>query len=144
MAAITVTPAKVAAARPNDHSTVIKPRMAAAALTMGQAVFVTSTGTVDLCDTSAAGKEQFRGIAMETVGGGQSVDVLEQGEVEGFDLSGIAFDGFVYAQDTAGVVGTTAGTKTVRIGRVVPTTTKDSAGNIKKLLFIKSDLLNNW
>jgi hypothetical protein len=145
MSAITVTAAKVAPAKPNDHSTVIASRIAAAAITVGQSLFTTtSNGKVDLEDTSSAGKQQFRGIALETVGAGQAVDVLERGLIEGYDLSGMSFDDFAYGQDTPGVIGTTAGTKTVRIGRVVPTTMYDSSGNIKKLLYVQADMINNW
>lgn len=145
MADIAVTAAQIAFARQPIDGTIIRPYIAGAAITAGQSVYVNSSGTVDLGDANAAGKEQFRGIALQTVGAGQAVDVLERGVCEGFAISGLAYDALVYQSDTAGSLADAAsGTKTIRVGRVVPTTTRDSSGNIKKILYVQADMLNNW
>jgi len=144
MSAIAVTSGQVSPARPMDQDTIIRPYIAAAAITAGQLVYVNSSGLVDLCNTASAGKQQCRGVALQTVGAQQGVDVLQRGEVEGFAISSLAYDVQVYASDTAGNLDTAVGTKTVPIGRVMATTTKDSSGNIKKLLHIQTDLINNW
>ena len=145
MSALTVTAAQVAPARPTDPGTVIRTYIANAALTPGQAVFVTSSGTVDLCSCNTGGDEQFRGLALQQVAANQGVDVIHEGPVEGFDLSGLAYDALVYAQDTAGQLGTTAsGTKTVVAGRVVPAPKRDGSGNVKKLLQVSTRWVQNW
>lgn len=146
MAAVTVTNAQVSPVFPDDSATIIRSRIAAATILAGQAVYYNSSGQADLCGTNTAGAQQFRGIALEQAGAGQAVDILEQGEVEGFNLSGagLTYDALVFAQDTAGALGTAAGTKSVVAGRVVPMSNRDSSGNIKMVLFIGVQRLANW
>lgn len=128
MAAISVVAARVGILRPLTAE--IRSYVAAAALTKGAAVYIKTDGKIDLCDANAAGCKQFRGIALQSVGAGQIVDVLHEGEVAGFDVSSMNVDAPVYVNDTAGVLDTTASvTTTVVAGRVVmltdgPTNTK--------------------
>jgi hypothetical protein len=98
----------------------IRTFIAAVALSIGEALYINTSGKVDLCDGNAAGKYQFRGIALETVGAGQAVSVLQEGILYGFDLSNVAYDGLVYVGDTAGDLADAAGTKTIFVGRCVP------------------------
>ena len=114
-------------------------------VTAGMAITVSPTGYAIPANTAVAGSEQFRGIAMETLGPGQGVDVLEEGFVAGFDLSAVAYDSLVYGQDTAGAIGTAAGTKSVPIGRVVPLSDKDAVtGQPSKLIYVRSSATTNY
>ena len=105
--------------------------IAVEALTAGQAVYFTTAGKVGIADANAAGKQQFRGIALESVGAESAVSVLHSGEVEGFTLSGNA-DTRVYLSDTAGSLADSAGTMTVIAGRVV-TRTNDAATKVLRV-----------
>lgn len=113
-------------------------------VTAGNVVAVTAAGRVVRCNTATAGKQQARGIALETLGEGQGVDVLEEGFVAGFDLSGLAYDALVYAQDSDGAAGDAPGTKAVPIGRVVPLADRDAAGNPSKVLYARFSATTNY
>ncbi len=138
MADIAVTAAQVAPVFPTQAR--VRSRIAAEALTRGQPVYYTSTGKAGIADANASGKQQFRGIALETVGTGAGVSILEEGECYGFTLSGVAYDGLVYLSDTAGSLGETAGTMTVQVGRCVGLSDPD----ITKVLYVSSDTKRNW
>lgn len=137
MADITVTAAKVKhiSSVPFDKRSYI----AAEALTAGQALYMLAAGTVGIADANAAGKQQFRGIALESVGAGDAVSVLHSGEVEGFTLAGNA-NTFAYLSDTAGALADAAGTMTVVAGRIVCRT--DDAAT--KVLRVDTQWLANW
>ncbi len=134
MADLAVTAAKVAPVFPEQAE--IRTYIAAAAISAGQAVYINSSGKVDLADADASSStEHFRGIALETVGAGQPVSILRRGEVYGFDLSGVAFDAQVYVSDTAGSLADAAGTTSLVAGRCQPLA--DSV-NINKVLMINA------
>lgn len=122
MADITVTAAKVALIPEVAHDK--RTYIAAEAITAGQAVYFPTTGKVGVADANAAGKQQFRGIALNGGGAGAGIVVLHAGEVNGFTLAGNA-DTFLYLSDTAGSLADAAGTMTVRVGRVVCRSDKD-------------------
>ncbi len=95
----------------------------------GQGVYVTAAGQVAPMNTATAGHEQFRGIALETSGPGQGVDVLEEGFIAGFDLSALVpYDALdLRPGHRRGARDRTPGTKSVPVGRVVadePTATR--------------------
>lgn len=116
MAAIAVTADQVAAVYPLEAD--IRNYVAAAAITAGQPVYITSAGAVGVADGNDSGKEQVEGIALNAAAAGQTLSVLRAGECYGFTLTG-AYDSQVYLSDTAGGLDTAAGTMTVRVGRVV-------------------------
>jgi len=140
MTAIALTAAQIAPAiEPSDAE--IFDYIAAATITAGQAVYITSAGKVNLASANTGGAEQFRGIALNGGGAGQAISVLKRGHCYGFTISSLAYDAIVYLADTAGGLDTAAsGTKTVRVGRVVPLT--DSS--LTKVLYVQADYLNNW
>lgn len=117
MADITVTPAQVGVVDPIKSD--IRSYIAAEAITKGQAVYILAAGTVGVADANDAGKQQFRGIALNGGAAGQAIDVLHFGLVYGFGLAGINADAFAFLSDTAGALGDGAGTMAVRAGRVV-------------------------
>jgi hypothetical protein len=144
MAALTVLASGIAQVFPNMPGTRLRNKRTLVAMTVAQAVYADpTTGKVGLCNTATAGKQQFRGIVMRTAAAGDVPAVLEEGEVVGFDLSGTNFDDLIYAQDTDGVLGTTAGTKSVPVGRVVALS--DGFGpTVTKVLRIGMNTLANY
>lgn len=140
MADLTVTAAQVGAVFPQQAR--IRPYIAAAAITAGQSVYRNTSAKADLCDANASGKHQFRGIALETVGAGQSVSVLEDGECYGFDLSGLAYDALAYQSDTAGALADAAsGTTTIVAGRVAALT---DGSTLTKVLYVAAKMNGDW
>lgn len=114
--------------------------IAVEAITAGQPVYRTSAGKAGIADANAAGKQQFRGIALKDVAAGKPVPVLKRGYLSGFALSGVAYDGAVYLSDTAGSLADAAGTMTVNCGRVHGMTDPD----ITKILYVEADWLRAW
>ena len=124
---ISVTAAQVGVVDP--EKSIIKDYIAGATVTKGQPVSQTTDGTVDPSDASSGGGylfEQFRGIALNGGGAGQSISVLESGEVYGFDLSGMDITAAAYLSNTAGSLSTVVGDVTVYVGKVVCLTDKDA------------------
>lgn len=135
MTAVSYTAAQIGIVDPQKSR--VKSYIAGATITKGQPVYIVpSTGKVDLADANGSGTKQFRGIALNGGGAGQAIDVLEDGEVYGFSLSG-NYDSLVYVADSVGTYADAAGTVTVPVGRVVPL----SDGSLTKVLrvFVKRD-----
>lgn len=139
MADLTVTAANVGLVDPL-HAEVYS-FVAAETITAGQVVFLDTNGKVQLADANAAGEQQARGIALNGGGAGAAIDVLKEGLVYGFDLSGVAYDGIVYLSDTtAGYLADGTGTMTVVCGRVIPAADKD----LTKLLYANFRWREAW
>jgi len=118
----------------------IWPGIAEEAITPGQTVYQTSTGTWGVADGNASGKFQLRGIALKKAGSkGQAIDILVEGYVAGFDLSSLAYDAQVFLSDTAGKLADAAGTHSVPCGRVVAI---PDVPLLTKVLFFKADWIN--
>ena len=113
-------------------------------ITAGNVVAITAAGRVVRCNTATGGKQQARGIALETLNEGQGVDILEEGFVAGFDLTNLGYDALVYAQDTDGALGDAGGTKVVPVGRCVPLADRDAAGNPSKVLYVRFSATTNY
>ena len=101
----------------------VKSYIAHEALTAGWAVYyVTASGKAGKATAAAANNlAQFRGIALQSVGAGQAVDVCEEGELYGYTITQ-DYDAVVYLHDTAGILSTTNGTVHVRVGRIASLT----------------------
>lgn len=104
---------------------------AAAAITRGQAVYLTTAGLVGVASAGAAGTAGYAGIATSDAAAGQRVDYIEKGLVEGFTLTALDFGALVYLGDTAGTLDTAAGTVSTVVGRVDQVTL--STGPVKVL-----------
>lgn len=143
MANLTVTPTRVGVAY---ESARIRNVIGGAAIQGGASVYIDSAGKAQLTNSGAAGTSQFAGIALPRMqsgyacGVGTACEVIHEGEVEGFDLSGMAYWDPVYLSDTAGALGTTAGTKSQIVGRVIPTSEPDGSGNPRKLLYVHAPI----
>lgn len=123
MSDITVTAAKVGLVDPIKAD--VESKIAAEAITKGQAVYYTTAGKAGVADANDSGKEQFRGIALNGVAAGQPVDVCQEGELEGFSVSALDADVLLYLSDTAGALADGVGTMTVACARVVARSDKD-------------------
>lgn len=136
---IAVTPTKVGVAFSDAR---IRNALAGVALNGGTPIYYDTNGVAQIADAATATKAQFAGIAIPTkssgysAGVGQAAEIVEEGEVEGFDLSGLAYWAPVYLSDTSGRLSTVAGTKSIIVGRVKPTSERDSSGNPRKVLYI--------
>jgi hypothetical protein len=146
MAAI-AAPTKVGLVFPDAASmvnagTIVRQRKLAAAVAVGQAVYLNSAGKADVADAAtSAATAQFRGIALSAGNAGDTISVVEQGEIFGFNLGSVAYDGFVYL-DTAGALATTAnGTKTVVVGRCSCLT---DSPTLTKVLRVNVNYNSNW
>lgn len=115
MADITVTAAQIGLVDPIKAN--VRSYIAAEAIAKGQAVYILTSGKVGVADANAAGKQQFRGVALNAAGAEQAVDVCHEGEIYGFTLTGNVGT-LAYLSDTAGALADAAGTMTVRVGRV--------------------------
>jgi hypothetical protein len=122
MGAVAITAAKIAPVFP-DKAT-IRSYIATETITKGQPLYILTTGKVGVADADAAGKLQFRGVALNGGAAGQAIDVLQDGECYGFTLSGNA-DTFVYVSNDVGEYADAGGGTTIPVGRVVCLADKD-------------------
>lgn len=129
MSTISVTAAQIALVHPTKAET--WPVILAEAVTQGQVLYQTSSGTFGKCDTGEAAKDEPRGIALEEGAAGQVVSMVKRGAIYGVDLSGESYDGLVYASDTAG--GLSDASKAEIVGRVMPLTDNDKT----KVLYVE-------
>lgn len=95
---------------------------AAEAITAGMAVRIdTASGKFTKANGTSAAEARVFGIAVKTVIAGEALTAIAAGIMDGWDLSGLAYDAAVYLSDTDGrLEGTTAATVDVPIGRVIP------------------------
>lgn len=138
MADIALTAAQIAVVNPLQAE--IYSVLAAEAITAGQAVYFTTSGTAGVADANAANKQQCRGIALHAAGAGQAVDVLKRGMCYGFTLTSQSHDDPVFLSDTAGALADAAGTLTVPVGLVAPLADKD----VTKVMYIEARWAADW
>ena len=137
MSTVVVTAAQVAMLDP--IKCVTRSYIASVAITRGQAVYIKTDGKLALADSDGSGTRQFRGIALDTVGVNQACEVLHDGEVAGFTVSGLNADTLVYVGTTAGAVIT--GTGGAAVGRVVCLT---DAPSYTKVLRVFTRWESDW
>lgn len=110
---------------------------AAEAITAGQAVRLdTSSGKFTLANGTDAAESRIYGIAVKTTAAGMPVTAIRKGVLEGYNLSGDAYDAPVYLSDTDGTLAQGNGTVTVVVGRVIPATAAALGAAYDKLLFV--------
>lgn len=136
---VALTAARIALVDPNDNE--IFSWVAQQALTEGMPLYLHATnGTADIADANDSGKFQFRGIALQAVAAGQTVDILKRGRVFGYTVSALSYDDPIYISDTVGRLSTAAGSTTVIAGRVVPVNDKDKT----KVIYINAEFTRIW
>ena len=133
MTDITVTAAQVGRVFPQSDE--VYDFVAGAAITAGQALYLNSSGLVDLYDSNGSGTLQFLGIALNKAGSGQAVSVLKRGFVYGFAISGLAYFAAVYGSNTAGALADSAGSSSIVAGRVLAL---PNSGLYTKVLYIQA------
>lgn len=107
------------------HDRVI-PVVLAATVTAGQVLYQTTTGTFGLADADGSGTTQPRGIALQGGATGEVVDMLVEGEITGYTLSGLDYDAAVYlSAATPGALADGAAGSNALIARVFGLTDKD-------------------
>ena len=115
---ITVTAAKVGLVYPDKAE--VHDFVAAEAITAGQLFAQDSNGRAVLSDANGSNTlPQVKGLALNSVGIGQSVAGLKRGHVYGFTLTNNAYDALMYASATAGAVSDTAAGINNALARVV-------------------------
>lgn len=141
MANIALTASQIGVVDPKKSK--IKSYLAGSTITKGQPVAQETDGTVDPADASGGGGylfEQFRGIAISGGGAGQAIDVLEDGELYGFTVSGKNCGDLLYVSNDVGRIADGAGAETVYVGRVTAVT-DGSATKIVRIQTIFSEAL---
>ncbi|MBI3161287.1 MAG: DUF2190 family protein [Chloroflexi bacterium] len=124
MADLTRTPASVADVWP--LKTKKHPLIAAVDIAAGQPLYIDANGKANIADANgSAPANTYIGIAMQSIKAGQAVDAAVEGDVVGFDLSGLAYGAAVYVSNTAGELADAAGTATLLVGYVYPMTDPD-------------------
>jgi hypothetical protein len=138
MAVIARTAAQIGLIYP-DKALVID-MIATEAVAAGQAVYQATTGKVGLAGAAAAGKQQFRGIALRAAAAGAVVPVLKEGHIYGYTVASVNGDAPLYLSDTLGALDDGPGTMTVVAGRV--TILPD--GNATKVAYISAEWGRIW
>jgi hypothetical protein len=112
-----VTAGKMSVMEPIDQATGV----AAETIAAGAPVRLdTSLGTYANGNGTTAPEARVIGIALRSVIAGEALTILKRGLLDGFDLSGLAYDAAVYVSDTDARLADAAGTVTLIVGRVVP------------------------
>lgn len=141
MSVIALTVAQVAAI-PSSLGLEIFSFKTSEAIAKGEAVyFDTATGTIGVADASDSNHQQIRGVALEGVASGQSVDVLKRGLLAGYTVSSMSYDDKVYLSDTAGDLDTANGSMTVECGRIVAV---PDDPNLTAVIYLDCDWLRDW
>jgi hypothetical protein len=113
-----------------------KTLVAAEAILAGGAVRIdTTTGKFTNSNGTTAPEARIYGIATKSVAAGEPVTAIRKGELDGFTFSQ-AYDAAIYLSDTDGRLGDAAGTVSVIVGRVVPTTGEPLGTANDKILFV--------
>ena len=133
---ITVTAAKVGVVFP-ETAEIYNVKLAEA-VTKGQALYQTVSGTYGIAQADTLAKRQFRGIALEAANSGEGISMLKQGILAGYTLA--TYEDEVYLSDTAGALSTVPGTLLVKCGRVV--SLADPA--LTEVLYVEADWLREW
>ena len=125
------TAAKIAVVFPEKAE--IYSFIAAATITAGQPVYLTTSGTVDVADANGSGTDTFFGIALEGGGATQAISVLKRGHVSGYTLSG-AYGSAAYVSNSVGEIADAAGSTSLVVGHVVPM----SNAALTKVLYVNA------
>jgi len=98
----------------------------------------TSTGKLTKANGTTAPEARILGIATGAVANiaGQPVTAIKKGVIDGYDLSGLAYDAPVYLSDTDGALDTAAGTVSTVVGRVIPGASTTLGTAFDKLLLV--------
>ena len=107
------------------------------AITAGMAVRIdVSTGKFTAANGTDAAESRIYGVATKTVAAGLAVTAIRRGVLDGYALTGQAYDAAIYLSDTDGTLADSAGTVSTVVGRVIPATAAVIGAAFDKLLLI--------
>src|SRR6266508_6309853 len=76
-------------------------------LTAGWAVYIDANGKwakADATGAAGAANQRLWGVVLKTVKAGVPVTAVRKGALDGYDVSGLAFNAKIYLSDTAGAL----------------------------------------
>lgn len=104
-------------------------------ITAGAPVTINSSGKFVNSDANGSPPlNTCKAIATRTVKSGQSVTGVQEGDLDGYDLAGLAFGDSVFVSDTVGILSTGSGTASLPIGFVKPATSQPITSGHDKIL----------
>ena len=136
MADIAETAAKIAVVYP-EIAEIINV-VSAEAITAGEALYQTVSGTFGLAQADEIAKRQFRGVALEAVGSGDTLSMMKRGFISGYALA--TYEDEIYLSDTPGSFDTTPGSLLVKCGRVMSL----ADPGLSEVLYVEADWLREW
>jgi hypothetical protein len=114
---------------------------AGVAITAGQAVQLNSSGKWILAKATTAALARRTHIATRTVAAGEGLTAIRQGVMDGYDLSGLAYNAPVYLSDTDGGLADAAGTVSTVLGFVTSAWAQPLGTAADKILYVNTPLL---
>jgi hypothetical protein len=114
-----------------------KTLVAAEAITAGAPVRIDTAGKFTNANGTTTTENDAYGIATKTVVAGEALTAVKLGTMDGFDLSGLAYNARVYISDTDGRLADAAGTASKVVGRVVPGTSTTTGTAYDKILSVE-------
>jgi hypothetical protein len=93
-------------------------------------------GTFTNANGTAAGEATLYGIATRSVVAGEALTAVRLGVLDGYVLDALAYSAPVYLSDTDGRLGSTVGTVSNIVGRVLPGHSQPLGTAADKLLFV--------
>jgi hypothetical protein len=110
---------------------------AAEAIVAGAPVrYDTATGRFTNANATVPAEARAYGLATRTVPAGMPVTAIRRGYLDGFDLSGLAYDADVFLSDTDGRLADAAGTESVAVGVVAPAFATTLGTAADKILYV--------
>jgi hypothetical protein len=131
---------------PQENGNVLEGRIAGELIAAGKVVYdIAATGLAGVADAAVAGKHTPAGLSLQTdKAARQSCPIVKRGQVNGFDLSALAFGALVYLDTTGDLADTANATTTVVVGRVAPVARPNSDGTLQKCLEVFINPLVNY
>lgn len=98
------------------------------AVSAGSTYYVDTSGNWAVANATNTTLSAGPHVALRSANKGEYATMLRTGDMDGYDLTSLAYNAPVYLQDTGGL-GTTAGTTSVVLGRVRPANAAVPAGS---------------
>jgi hypothetical protein len=114
-----------------------KTLVAAEAIVAGAPVRIDTAGKFTNANGTTTTENRVWGVGTRTVAAGEPLTAVRNGTLDGYDLSGMAYDAPVYLSDTDGRLDTAAGTVSTVVGRVVPGTSTTLGTAYDKILSVE-------
>jgi hypothetical protein len=95
-----------------------------------------STAKFTAANGTGAAEARIYGVATKTTAAGMPVTAIRHGVLDGYALTGQAYDAAIYLSDTDGTLADSTGTVSTIVGRVIPATGNAIGAAIDKLLLV--------